>query len=218
MADLSLFPLNTVLFPGMQLKLHIFEERYKIMINQCIEDQKPFGVVLIENGEEALGPLATPHLVGCTAQITQVQKLPYERMNIVAIGQQRFNINTITQTNPFLVGDVNYFTPTMDENSKINQYARLLRPLIIEYLDILSNIEEINFDRDQIPHSPTSVAQVASILLQTETKTKQQLLAIDKMSVLMRELVEIYNLETMLLNVRISPPDETFNIGPFSSN
>lgn len=218
MSDLSLFPLNTVLFPGMQLKLHIFEERYKTMINECIDEHKPFGVVLIENGQEALGPLATPHQVGCTAQITQVQRLPYERMNIVAIGQQRFHVNSITKTNPYMVGDVDYFTPSMDEQSKINQYARLLRPLIIEYLDILSNIEEIKFERSQIPHSPSSVAQVALILLQTDTEKKQELLSIDKMSVLMRQLVEIYNLETMLLNVRISPPDETFNIGPFSSN
>ena len=108
------------------------------MINKCIDEHKPFGVVLIESGQEALGSLATPHIVGCTAQITQVQRLPYERMNIVAIGQQRFHINSITQTNPFLVGDVDYFSPAMDEQGKINQYARLLRPLIIEYLDILS--------------------------------------------------------------------------------
>jgi len=218
MTELSLFPLNTVLFPGMQLKLHIFEERYKIMINECIEEHKPFGVLLIENGQEALGPLAKPHMVGCTALITQVQRLPFDRMNIVAIGQQRFNVNSITQTNPYLIGDIDYFSPEIDEQGSINQYARLLRPLIIEYLDILSNIEEINFEREQIPHSPRSIAQVASILLQTDTDKKQELLAIDKMSVLLRRLVQIYNLETMLLNVRISPPDETFNIGPFSSN
>ena len=218
MTDLSLFPLNTVLFPGMQLKLHIFEERYKMMINKCLEEDEPFGVVLIDTGREALGPLAKPHLVGCTARITNVQRLPYDRMNIVTVGQQRFHVNSIKQTTPYLMADVDYFRPEVDNNRLINQYARLLRPLIIEYLDILSNIEEINFEREQIPHSPQAVAQVASILLQTETDKKQSLLAIDKLSTLLRRLVEIYNLETMLLNVRISPPDETFNIGPFSSN
>jgi len=218
MTNLSLFPLNTVLFPGMQLKLHIFEERYKMMINKCLEEDEPFGVVLIDSGREALGPLAKPHIVGCTARITNVQRLPYDRMNIVTVGQQRFHINSVTQTDPYLIGDVNYFQPEVDNNSLINQYARLLRPLVIKYLDILSNIEEINFEKDQIPHSPQSIAQVASILLQTETETKQSILAIDKLSTLLRRLVEIYNLETLLLNVRISPPDETFNIGPFSSN
>ena len=60
MATLPLFPLNTVLFPGMQLKLHIFEERYKLMINSCIESNQPFGVVLIKEGREAFDPIAIP--------------------------------------------------------------------------------------------------------------------------------------------------------------
>ena len=218
MTDLSLFPLNTVLFPGMQLKLHIFEERYKKMINVCIEEQKPFGVVLIKDGIEALGTMATPHDIGCTAQITDVQRLPYDRMNIVAMGQQRFRISTITKTNPFLVADVDYFSPAIDHETQSNQYARLLRPLVNEYLDILSQVDEINFNKSQIPHAPRAIAQVASILLQTENEKKQELLSIQRLSVLMRQLVEIYNLETMLLNVRISPPDDTLNIGPFSSN
>lgn len=218
MADLPLFPLNTVLFPGMQLKLHIFEERYKLMINECIEEQKPFGVVLIKNGQEALGPVATPHKVGCTANITEVQRLPFDRMNIVAIGQERFHINSITQTNPFLSADVNYFSPEVDNQSIINRYSRILRPLIIQYLDILSQIEDIQFESEQIPHAPTAILQIASILLQTESETKQELLNIDKMSTVLRQLIEIYSLETLLLNVRISPPDENFNIGSFSSN
>jgi len=51
-SDLPLFPLNTVLFPGMVLPLHIFEERYKLMIGRCVEDNRPFGVVLIARGEK----------------------------------------------------------------------------------------------------------------------------------------------------------------------
>jgi len=48
--DLPLFPLNTVLFPGMVLPFHIFEERYKLMNNHCLEDNRPIGVVLIREG------------------------------------------------------------------------------------------------------------------------------------------------------------------------
>lgn len=218
MADLPLFPLNTVLFPGMQLKLHIFEERYKTMINQCVEQEKPFGVVLIQDGQEALGPLATPHKIGCTAQITQVQRLPYDRMNIVAIGEERFHINTIKQTNPFLIADVDFFAPQRDNEREINKLSRVLRPLIIDYLDVLSKIEDIQFESDQIPHSPNAIVQIASILLQAESDMKQDLLRTEEMSLLLRKLVEIYSLETILLNVRITPPDDSFDIGPFSSN
>ncbi|MBF6600779.1 MAG: LON peptidase substrate-binding domain-containing protein [Dehalococcoidia bacterium] len=72
--DLRLFPLQTVLFPGMRLPLHIFEERYKIMVRECIDEDAPFGVVLIRSGAE-VGGGAIPHDVGTTARIIQVEYL-----------------------------------------------------------------------------------------------------------------------------------------------
>jgi len=218
MASLPLFPLNTVLFPGMQLQLHIFEERYKLMINNCIETNQPFGVVLIKQGSEALGPIATPYTVGCTAAISEVQQLPLGRMNITAVGQRRFRIKGIDRSQPFLLGDVEFFMPTEDKPETIHRYSRFLRPLVINYLETLSSSEDAKFDPKQIPHRPRSIAQIASILLQTDSAQKQQLLAIHSLSSLLRTLVEIYRLETLLLQVRLSPPDKDFNIGPFSSN
>ena len=218
MVELPLFPLNTVLFPGMQLKLHIFEERYKIMINECIEAKKPFGVVLIKSGREAPDPIATPHEVGCSARITEVQRLPFNRLNILASGQRRFRIKSIARNNPYILGDVQYFSLQEDLPELIYHYGKLLRPLLIQYLNLLSSAEEIRFDPEQIPHSPKSLAQVASILLQAENAQKQELLSLGRLSNLLRQLVEIYRLETMLLKIRLSPPDERFDIGPFSSN
>jgi len=58
MSKLPLFPLNTVLFPGMVLPLHVFEDRYKQMIGACLEDDSGFGVVLIRSGEEAARPVS----------------------------------------------------------------------------------------------------------------------------------------------------------------
>ena len=60
MVEIPLFPLNTVLFPNMPLSLHIFEPRYKIMVEQCLSREEPFGVALIQKGREALGPLPEP--------------------------------------------------------------------------------------------------------------------------------------------------------------
>ena len=173
MADLPLFPLNTVLFPGMQLKLHIFEERYKLMINQCIDTDAPFGVVLIQDGQEALGPLAKPHEIGCTAQITQVQRLPFERLNITATGQRRFRIRSIKQHSPYLIGDVEFFAPEDDQPDLVEQLGRQLRPLIARYLEILSQIGEVQFNAMNIPHDARSLAHVAAIMLQGENPQKQ---------------------------------------------
>lgn len=218
MASLPLFPLNTVLSPGMQIQLHIFEERYKLMVNNCIKNNEPFGVVLIKQGRESLGPVATPHPVGCTAAISEVQHLPLGRMNITAVGQRRFRIKRIDRSQPFLQGEVEFFKPADDQPELIHRYSRLLRPLVIHYLETLSSTEDANFDPEQIPHRARSIAQIASILLQADSAQKQQLLAMPSLSLLLRTLVEIYRLETLLLRVRLSPPDKEFNIGPFSSN
>lgn len=218
MATLPLFPLNTVLFPGMQLKLHIFEERYKHMINNCIETSEPFGVVLIKHGTEALGPAATPHGVGCTAAISEVQRLPLGRINITALGQRRFRINAIDRSQPFLRADVDFFLPKEDKPELIHRLGEILRPLVIRYLEILSSSEDASIDPEQFPHRPRAVAQIASILLQSDNAQKQELLSISSLSTLLHTLVEIYRLETMLLGIQLSPPGKGFNIGPFSSN
>lgn len=103
--DLRLFPLNSVLFPGMRMPLHIFEERYRIMIRECIEEDAPFGVLLIRSGAE-VGAGAVPHDVGTTARILQVEYLEDGRMNIFTIGQERFRTLAINTTQPYLRGEV----------------------------------------------------------------------------------------------------------------
>ena len=218
MATLPLFPLNTVLFPGMQLKLHIFEERYKLMINRCIEADEPFGVVLIRHGREARGPAPTPYAVGCTASIGDVQRLPLARMNIVATGRRRFRIKTIDRSNPYLVGEVDFFIPEEDQPELVRRYSQALRPLVIRYLDLLTASAESRFDPEQLPDQPRAVAQIASILLQSDNQQKQELLAMDSLSNLLVTLVEIYQLETLLLAIRLDPPQKDFDIGQFSSN
>ncbi len=218
MTYLPLFPLNTVLFPGMQLKLHIFEPRYKSLINQLIDDNEPFGVVLIRRGVEIGDPNTMPFDVGCTAAIGEVQRLPLGRMNIVTTGHRRFRIKAIDRSRPYLVGDVDYFLPQADRPSVIKVYSNALRPLLLRYLDILSSSSDSRFDPEQLPRQPRAIAQIGSILLQTDNLQKQKLLAIDSLSGLLTTLVDIYRLETMLLQVRLSPPGEDFNIGNFSRN
>jgi Lon protease-like protein len=105
--DLRLFPLQTVLFPGMRLPLHIFEERYQAMVRECIEHDAPFGVVLIREGVEA-GGAAVPHNFGTTARITQVEYLDSGRMNIFTIGVRRFRIRRIDTSEAYLRADVDY--------------------------------------------------------------------------------------------------------------
>ena len=104
---LPLFPLNLVLFPGMDLPLHIFEERYRNMIGECLENDTPFGVVLIKEGPEVGAP-AEPERIGTSTRILRSEILDQGRMNIMTKGQQRFEIEEIVQRVPHVVGLVRY--------------------------------------------------------------------------------------------------------------
>lgn len=117
--ELPLFPLNNVvLFPGMNLPLHIFEERYKAMIGACSEHDAPFGVLLIKEGRE-VGDPAHPFQIGTTARIIKVQQLDEGRMNISTLGEHRFEVVEIIQQLPHLVGMIRYLEEESAEVSSV---------------------------------------------------------------------------------------------------
>src|SRR5918911_4180247 len=103
--NVPVFPLNTVLFPSLPLPLHIFEERYKLMIGTCAVTDREFGVCLIKEGVEVGGP-AEPYEVGTVARIAEVERMPDGRMNLMTFGTERFRIAELTQHEPYLIGRV----------------------------------------------------------------------------------------------------------------
>ena len=112
---LPLFPLNTVLFPGASLPLQIFEERYKLMLRECMESDSKFGVSLIREGTEVGGP-ALPHDVGTVAHLVQVSRIEGDRFFVAAVGQRRFRVSEITQWTPFVAAEVELLDEGADEN------------------------------------------------------------------------------------------------------
>lgn len=217
--ELPLFPLNSVLFPGMPIRLHIFEERYKEMINECIDNQSPFGVVLLQAGKAEGNSLARPYMVGTTAHITQVQRLPDNRMNLLAIGRDRFKVNDLDfGKRAFLVGDVDLM-PLLGSDKIDSKSTDKLQPLIEKYLKILSKAGEVSFDINQLPDDALSIIFLAAVLLQAEDSVKQSLLEAEDIHHLLVDLLHLYQKEVALINTLLSPPDaELANDSPFSLN
>jgi Lon protease-like protein len=91
---IPLFPLHTVLFPGGPLPLRIFETRYTDMVGRCAREQQPFGVVLIQEGEEA-GEVATTATVGCTARIADFYTLEDGLLGISCVGDRKFRVQRV---------------------------------------------------------------------------------------------------------------------------
>src|SRR5215216_5562333 len=133
--DLPLFPLNTVLFPGATLPLHIFEPRYRQMIGECVDQERPFGVVLIEGGPE-VGEGAVPHRVGCTAQITSVERQDDCRMNILCLGQSRFRIFGTSTERPYLLGDVELLGDEETSSEAAERAALIVRDRYLRFVQL----------------------------------------------------------------------------------
>ena len=180
LTEIPLFPLNLVLFPGMRLPLHIFEERYKAMIGDCIEREAPFGVVLIREGPEVGGP-AEPFRVGTTARITQVQRLEEGRLNLLALGEKRFDLVEIIQEVPHMVGLVTFKEEAVGEPS-----AETLDEVGSEYGVFLQHIATLAGAWNapvQVPEDPLSLSfEAVSTLtgsIELPQGMRQQLLEVE---------------------------------------
>lgn len=217
MLELPLFPLNTVLFPGMPLNLHIFEERYKHMMQECIESSQPFGVVLIRQGLEALGPLADPHEIGCTARVIEVEPLTEGRMNIVALGQERFRILMLDRDKEYLVGKVELYP--LGEKDKMNliETGNRLHPWVKRYMDILSQASETDLKSEYLPNDPLALAYLAAVLLQVPPREKQSLLAAQDANGFLDEMYDLYRREVVLLDAIVAREPQAGEF-PFSKN
>ncbi len=205
MFEIPLFPLNTVLFPKATLSLHIFEPRYQSMMRLCLEQNRPFGVVLIRQGQEALGPLAEPYSVGCTASIVDHQLLQFGRMNILSVGGERFRLHTIDrQSAPYLVGTCEAWPlqPVGDLDAATQDLRRRLERFITATLAAGGDAHI-----SQLPDHPIELAYLAATLLQISPLQKQQMLELDDPTALLRQIRQLYAREQALLEAMFAPPD-----------
>ena len=136
--ELPLFPLHTVLCPGVALPLHVFEERYRRMVERCVESGGPFGVVLIREGRET-GPLdGRISRIGTTAVIREVGRLPDGRFDLMTVGGRRFRIETLTDSEePYLIADVRYLREPVGDQGMARMLAGRVSSRFLRYLEAL---------------------------------------------------------------------------------
>ncbi len=108
---IPLFPLDVVLFPGAPLPLHIFEERYRDMVRDCLSREAAFGVVCAS--QEGLA------VIGCTARIARIlNDYPDGRRDILTEGRDRFEIKHLDDSLPYLQADVQFFADAGPDASR----------------------------------------------------------------------------------------------------
>ncbi len=197
--ELPLFPLNMVLFPGQILPLHIFEDRYRLMIRSCLAEEKPFGVVLIREGKE-VGETAVPHPVGTVARIMESSHLPDGTMNIVTLGIERFRILRLIYDQPYLRGEVEIF-PLREpaDDPTLTRLTHQVRQRVVRYIELIAEAAGLRIRVESIPEQPRQVGYLAAVALQIENGEKQELLNAGSVTCILRAEVALLNRENALL-------------------
>jgi len=192
--EIPLFPLpNLVLFPNILVPLHIFEDRYKLMINGCIDRQELFGLVLLRSGAEEENE-ETIHRVGMAARITEVERLQDGRMNIMCEGEKRFRIHRFTQRTPFWKGSVQLF-----EEEPLHQSAEALHEQVVslyrQVVELGRKLSGSSQTEIELPESPVDLSYMVAYVLDLDSEEKQKMLEMtsttERMQVLVAHLTEV---------------------------
>lgn len=199
---LPLFPLESVLFPGALMPLHIFEPRYRLLIRRCIERQQPFGIVLIRRGNE-VGGGAEPYDVGTEATIVAASPLPDGRSYIVTRGGRRFAVESLVpDAEPYLMGRVRYLDEPEGEGASLN-VGKALEALSAYLLAVLAVTEDSRGERaladDMREAPPAEVAYRIAGTLAVDPPKQQALLELATASDRLVEETRILDRETELL-------------------
>lgn len=169
--ELPLFPLpELVLFPGRRLPLHIFELRYRMLMNTILQGDRRFGVLMID---PATGEIAK---IGCCAEIIHYQRMPDDRMKIMTLGQQRFRVLNYVRETPYRVGLVEWIEDAPAEESLeplATEVDRLLRDVVRLSAKLTS--QDIDFP-DSVPELPLELSYWVASTLQGVSTEQQALL------------------------------------------
>ncbi len=173
--EMPLFPLNTVLFPYASVQLHVFEERYRALVQDCLSEDRPFGIVLIRSGEE-VGGQADPYMVGTAVRIVKVHTYDDGRMDIQVRGERRFRIRQLDETRAYLTGFVEPVVEhAIEEGPKAEQLLTRARAEFEVFIQRLFARQEFSV-QVVFPPDPVALSFTIANLLQMENLEKQRLL------------------------------------------
>jgi uncharacterized protein len=177
---LPLFPLGAVLYPGMLLPLHIFEDRYRQLIQDLLDGPEPqrFGVIAIRKGRETgIEGVQSLYAVGCTAVLRRVERYEDGRFDIVTVGTQRFRLSRLDESRPYLQGEVELLAEEVPDPEASGPAVLAVQAAFRTYLDALSEWGGATVQLEELPDEPVLLSYVVAAAMVIDLPERQAMLA-----------------------------------------
>jgi hypothetical protein len=218
---LPLFPLGAVLYPGMLLPLHIFEERYRQLVRDLLDGAEPrrFGVIAIRKGRETgIDGVHSLYEIGCTATLRRVEEREDGRFDVVSVGTRRFRLLTLDRTRPYLQGEVEMLADEPADPAEAGPAVRVIQAAFREYLDALTEWGGATVRLEDLPDEPELLSFIVAAAMVIDLPERQAMLA--EPDTLRRLALQraLLSRETAMLRTTTSRPVPDLRNTPYSPN
>ncbi len=206
-ATIPLFPLGSVLYPGLALPLHIFEQRYRLLVSRLeagtTEEERSFGVVAIRSGHEVgAASVSALHEVGTTALLRRVTPYPDGRSDILTTGARRFRLLAVDQSQPYLQAEVEWLPEPNEAPSDLNSLATEVASQFTEYQQTLAgDADDTEEPSTTLPDDPTVLSYLVSAAMVLDLPDRQRLLAAPTTADRLRTLTGLLSRELAALRL-----------------
>ena len=219
---LPLFPLGLVLFPGVVLPLHVFKERYRVLVAELLELPEPervFGVIAIRQGREVgADGVAALYDVGCTARLRRVQRYEDGRYDIVTTGATRFRLHELAHDRPYLVGEVDLLDEEPGASADADGLTDAVRTAFLDYLGALERAGATGVEVPELPEDPLVLSYLIAASVLVDLEDRQLLLAEPDAAARLRGALALLRREIRLLSAFAAAPAPELVRTPISPN
>ena len=215
---IPLFPLGSVLYPGLALPLHIFEERYRLLVSRLqagtTDEDRSFGVVAIRAGHEVgAASVSALHEVGTAALLRRVTPYPDGRSDILTTGSRRFRLLAVDHSQPYLLGEVEWLPESDGTASDLDSLAAGVGAQFRAYQHVLAGDDPDETTADgaggedtdgagtALPHDPTVLSYLVSAAMLLDLDDRQRLLAAPTTTDRLRRLASLLSRELAALRL-----------------
>ena len=218
---LPLFPLGTVLYPGLLLPLNIFEERYRELVRDLLDGPQPrrFGVIAIRKGRETgVDGISALYQIGCTATVREVAEQDDGRYHLVTVGTRRFRLASLDNSRPYLQGEVDLLEEEVGDEAAAGLAVQAVQRGFHGYVEALASRESVEVTVPELPDEPLLLSYLVAASMILDLSVQQDLLAEpDAERRLGAERALLARETTMLRSLTATPAPDLRNT-PYSPN